>query len=55
MKIFELIIEYNYQSIRTEKIINYLKNYFNEIKIDELITDDGEILNNKKESEIIYI
>ena len=51
LKIFELIIEYNYQSIRTEKIINYLKNYFNEIKIDELITDDGEILNNKKESD----
>ena len=51
LKIFELIIEYNYQSIRTEKIINYLKNYFNEIKIDELITDDGAILNNKKESD----
>ena len=45
LKIFELIIEYNFSSIKLDKIINYLKNYFNENKIDELITDDGKILN----------
>ena len=51
LKIFELIIEYNFSSIKLDKIINYLKNYFNENKIDELITDNGEILNDKKESD----
>ena len=51
LKIFEFIIEYNFSSIKLDKIINYLKNYFNENKIDELITDNGEILNDKKESD----
>ena len=50
LQIFQYIIEYNL-SIKKEKIINYLKNYFTEKKINELIIDEGIILNNKKESE----
>ena len=49
LKIFQFIIEYNL-SIKKDKIIIYLKNYFNEKKINELITDDGVILNDRKES-----
>ena len=49
-KIFEYIIEYNL-SIKKDNIIKYLQNYYNEKKINELITDEGIILNNKKESD----
>ena len=49
LKIFQYIIEYNL-SIKKDKIIIYLKNYFNDKKINELINDEGIILNDKKES-----
>ena len=49
LEIVKLILEYNL-SIKKDKIIRYLKNYLNEKKINELITDDGVINNNKKES-----
>lgn len=49
MEIIKLILEYNL-SIKKDKIIRYLKNYLNEKKINELITDDGVIYNDKKES-----
>ena len=49
LKIFEYIIEYNL-CIKKDNIVKYLQNYYNEKKINELITDDGIILNNKKES-----
>ena len=50
LKIFQYIIEYNL-SIKKDKIIIYLKNYFNDKKINELINDEGVILNDKKESD----
>ena len=50
LKLFQFIIEFNF-SIKKEKIINYLKNYFTDKKINELILDEGIILNNKKESD----
>ena len=50
LKIFEYITEYNF-CIKKDNIIKYLLNYYNEKKINELITDDGVILNNKKESD----
>ena len=49
LKIFQYIFEYNF-SIKKDNIIKYLKSYFNEKKINELITDEGTILNDKKES-----
>ena len=49
LEIIKLILEYNL-SIKKDKIIRYLKNYLNEKKINELITDDGVIYNDKKES-----
>jgi hypothetical protein len=49
LEIVKLILEYNL-SIKKDKIIRYLKNYLNEKKINELITDDGVIYNDKKES-----
>ena len=49
LKIFQYIIEFNF-SIKKDQIIKYLYNYFNDKKINELITDEGVILNNKKES-----
>ena len=50
LKIFKLINEYNI-SINKDEIISYLKKYFNEKQIlNELITDEKIILNNKKES-----
>ena len=49
LKIFQYIFEYNFP-IKKDNIITHLKNYFNDKKINELITDEGIILNNKKES-----
>lgn len=49
LEIVRLTIEYNL-SIKKDKIIRYLKNYLNEKKINELITDEGVINNDKKES-----
>ena len=49
LEIVKLILEYNL-SIKKDKIIRYLKNYLNEKKVNELITDDGVINNDKKES-----
>ena len=49
LEIVKLILEYNL-SIKKDKIIRYLKNYLNEKKVNELITDDGIINNDKKES-----
>ena len=50
LKIFQFINELNL-SIKKENIINFLKNYFTDKKINELILDEGIILNNKKESD----
>ena len=50
LKIFQFINELNL-SIKKENIINYLKNYFTDKKTNELILDEGIILNNKKESD----
>ena len=50
LKIFKLISEYNI-SIKKDEIVSYLKKYFNDKQIlNELITDEKIILNNKKES-----
>jgi hypothetical protein len=50
LKIFKLINEYNI-SIKKDEIITYLKKYFSDKQIlNELITDEKIILNNKKES-----
>jgi hypothetical protein len=49
LKLFQLVIENNF-SIKKDKIINFIKKYFNENKLQKLITDDGVILNDKKES-----
>ena len=49
LEIVKQILEYNL-SIKKDKIIRYVKNYLNEKKINELITDDGVINNYKKES-----
>ena len=50
LKIFKLINEYNI-SIKKDEIVSYLKKYFNDKQIlNELITDEKIILNNKKES-----
>jgi hypothetical protein len=50
LKIFKLINEYNI-SIKKDEIISYLKKYFSDKQIlNELITDEKIILNNKKES-----
>ena len=49
LKIFQLIIEYNL-SIKKDNIIKFLKNYFTEKIIDELISDEDSILNDRKES-----
>ena len=50
LKLFQYITEFNF-TIKKDQIIKFLHNYFNEKKINELITDDGVILNNKKESD----
>ena len=49
LKIFQLIIEYNL-SIKKDNIIKFLKTYFNDKRIDELISEEGVILNDRKES-----
>ena len=49
LKIFQYINEYNI-NIKKDKAIKYLQDYFNEKIINELISDEGVILNNKKES-----
>ena len=50
LKIFKLISEYNI-SIKKDEIVSYLKKYFNDKQIlNQLITDEKIILNNKKES-----
>ena len=49
LEIVKLILEYNL-SIKKDKIIRYLKNYLNDVRINELITDEGVINNDKKES-----
>ena len=50
LKIFKLINEYNI-SIKKDEIVSYLKKYFNDKQmLNQLITDEKIILNNKKES-----
>ena len=49
LKIFQLNIEYNI-AFNKDNIINFLKNYFNEKRMNDLITNEGIILNDKKES-----
>ena len=50
LKIFQYITEYNL-SINKEQLLIFLKNYLNQkIIINDLINEEGTILNNKKES-----
>lgn len=50
LQLFKYIAQFNF-NIKKDKIINILKNYFNEKKINELISDECVIFNNRKESD----